>query len=290
MSIFKKKFHNYNLILGGGGSRGLSHIGILKYLQKAEFPFPHRITGCSMGSIIAALYAIYKNAETVEEKVSQIIESKDFKKIKIEKSVNIFSSYILLTILYRRKYLASVSRIKKVLVDFIPDDINIEQLDTKLEFSTFDIENGERILLKKGNLLEAVIASSAIPGIVETVKTGDDLLVDGGVAGSIPFFNYKDDKTKTIVVDVSYKPDNIKPLKNGLEIFYRSIEWQLYFFERLERDVNKNRKNVLVLEPDVKKYKLKDFYNYKNIIDSGYEYAQQKSLEIDDFLHKRFWQ
>ncbi|MFA5479315.1 MAG: patatin-like phospholipase family protein [Candidatus Muiribacteriota bacterium] len=277
-------YDKYNLILGGGGSRGLSHIGVLKALEKINKP--EKITGCSMGSIIAALFAIYENADIVRDKVSEVIDSKDFKKIKIEKGVNIFGSYFLLTLLYRRKYLASYEKIFKVLSTIIPPELNIEDLKIPVEFSVFDIKNGERLLIKKGNLIKAVIASAAIPGVVESVNYDEKILVDGGVSGSVPFHGINIEKEKAIVIDVSYFPDSEKKLKSGLDIFYRSIEWQLYFFEKMDMEYHRNNKNILFLHPDVKNFRLKDFNIYDEIIAKGVECGKSNEEKIKKFLKK----
>jgi NTE family protein len=62
------------LALGGGGARGLAHIGVLKVLERERINF-QAITGCSMGSIVGGLYAYYGSAQKVEEVIIDFMKS-----------------------------------------------------------------------------------------------------------------------------------------------------------------------------------------------------------------------
>ncbi len=53
------------IALGGGGARGLAHVGVLRILEKEKIPIA-RISGCSMGAMVGGAYALYQNADAVE--------------------------------------------------------------------------------------------------------------------------------------------------------------------------------------------------------------------------------
>ncbi len=75
---------NFAIALGGGGARGLAHIGFLKILDKHKIKID-AISGCSMGSIVGGLYAYFGNAEAVEDFVINTIRSEKYKELGINK-------------------------------------------------------------------------------------------------------------------------------------------------------------------------------------------------------------
>lgn len=281
----KTSYNEYILTLGGGGSRGLSHIGILRTLEKIRKP--SGIIGCSIGAIVGALYCIYENADIVQQKLETVIESDEFRKFKLEKAVNIFSSYIMVTALYTKRYLLSHQRVFKLLSKIIPEDITFSDLKIPLRLSVFDLRKGKQTFLDNGNVLDAVVASSAIPGVVEPFETGDLLLVDGGVSGSIPYYML-DRKNRNIIVNVGYFPENEEEndLRSGLQIFYRSLEWQLHYYEKLTEKTLSFNRNVLILSPEVSRFQLKDFDRYPEIISLGELESVRKKEDIIKFLKK----
>ena len=71
------------LALGGGGARGLAHIGILKVLEKEKIKI-QAITGCSMGAIVGGLYAYFGSAQKVEDFIRDILHSPKIKELGLE--------------------------------------------------------------------------------------------------------------------------------------------------------------------------------------------------------------
>ena len=104
---------DYKLILGGGGARGFAHIGVLKTLH--DIRPPERLAGCSMGAVVAAVYALYKDPEMVHSKIDYILKKSEFKRIKVDKFSKVFSSLLTVSRLYRKKYLIKKDIIIKML-------------------------------------------------------------------------------------------------------------------------------------------------------------------------------
>ena len=75
------------LALGGGGARGLAHVGVIKVLEHEGWT-PDLVTGTSMGAVIGALYAWLGNAEALENKVMEIADSETFRKFDFESLVD----------------------------------------------------------------------------------------------------------------------------------------------------------------------------------------------------------
>jgi len=74
----------FGLALGGGGARGLAHIGVLKVLDEEKIKI-HSITGCSMGALIGGLYAYFGDAKQVEDFIFKAIKHPKFVELGTDK-------------------------------------------------------------------------------------------------------------------------------------------------------------------------------------------------------------
>ncbi len=159
------------LALGGGGARGLAHIGILKVLEEAQIKIDY-ISGTSMGGIIASLYAMGKSISEMEQAALHFSRIRELMKM--------------IDLTPARRGLLEGTRIRRHLKKLIGQDRNIEDLDIPLLMNAVDLETGKEVLFTQGSLLEAIFATSAVPGIFSPIKRGEQLLVDGGVVNNLP--------------------------------------------------------------------------------------------------------
>ncbi len=159
---------NISLVLSGGGARGIAHIGVINFLEKEGFVIKN-IGGTSMGAIVGAIYAEGKLKEYEE----------------FLKNLNTKEVIKLLDFSLSSPGLIDGNKIVKKLKSFLPTE-NIEYLDRNFFCIATDIQNGKEIVFKKGNLLQAVHASFAIPFVFTPVINNNNILVDGGVLNNIP--------------------------------------------------------------------------------------------------------
>lgn len=172
------------LVLSGGGSRGLAHIGVLEVLVREQIPIDF-IVATSMGSIVGVLFAMGHSLVQIAEGMKAMQHS----------SLGI-------------KVMGMRARQRRVR----------DQLATALEGKTFadltmpvslmavDMVHGEEVTLSEGPLLPAVLASSAVPGAFPPVKLKGMELADGGVIDSLAtHVAYEQGANKVIAVDV-YPP------------------------------------------------------------------------------------
>ncbi len=162
------------LALGGGGVRGFAHVGVLKVLEKENFPID-AIVGTSIGAIIGAGFALYKNLGKLEKFVSSAIKMEEIKEIEdffIQSSgsedrtiLNRFSEMIRSFTILRNKWIFEAEKIRNVIKLLIPEDADFSDLKLPFACVAADIFSGKRIILKEGNLLNAVLALSSIPGV-----------------------------------------------------------------------------------------------------------------------------
>lgn len=157
------------LALGSGAARGLAHIGVIKALEEAGIHFD-LIAGTSMGAFIGALYAAGVPIQRIEETALRI----DWKSLaKLLDPVLPTSGLI-----DGKKLIAFMAELLPVRT--------FEELSIPLAITATDIETGEAIVIKQGDLLEALRAGLAFPGIFSPARFGDRFLVDGGLCHPVP--------------------------------------------------------------------------------------------------------
>jgi NTE family protein len=182
----------FGLVMGGGGSRGLAHIGVLKVLIREHIPIDC-IVGTSMGSIVGVLYALgYKPAE-IGQGVSMLLPGGS---------------------LFNVKMLSARARQRRV-QEFLSEHLEgkcFADLSIPVTVMTVDMLHGQEVGLTEGPLVPALLASSAVPGAFPPVKHKDMELADGGVIDSLAtHVAYKQGVDKIIAVDVYPELDREDP-------------------------------------------------------------------------------
>lgn len=176
------------LVLGGGGARGLAHIGVIKVLSEAGIPFSH-LAGCSMGGLIASLLAVGMSVDEIESIARRFSNTREILKL-IDRTPS-------------RKGLLAGKNIRKFLSRFIPRDFRIEDTQIPLILNAVDLISGKEIELKEGNLIESIMATTAVPGFFPAVEMGPYRLVDGGMLDDVPVkFMKNTDAELILAVDV----------------------------------------------------------------------------------------
>lgn len=167
------------LALGSGAARGLAHIGVLKVLEEARIPISF-ITGTSMGAFVGAMYASGVPVEQMEQ---------------VALEIDWISMAKLLDPVIPTSGLSDGKKLVSFMSELLPArDFN--QLQLPLAVTATDINTGEPVIIKQGDLLEALRASLAFPGIFSPVRFGQRFLVDGGLCSPIPI-----DATRSLGAD-----------------------------------------------------------------------------------------
>ena len=160
---------NVALVLGSGGARGLAHIGAIETLEERGYTITS-IAGCSMGSIIAGMYA-----------AGQLKEAKDWF-LSVDKQLILRMMDINLL---SGNSLVKGERIIKELEKVVPDR-PIESLNIPCTLVATDMIHSDEVLFRTGSLFEAVRASISIPLFFKPVQIGQQLLIDGGILNPLP--------------------------------------------------------------------------------------------------------
>ncbi|HGY54074.1 MAG TPA: hypothetical protein ENK44_00085 [Caldithrix abyssi] len=217
------------LVLGGGGARGLAHIGILKALERAGLA-PDIISGTSMGAMVAAAYAQNPRAEIIEKRFRNFIFSEKFKSMGGNRfrQENIYEPENLISQISRevkRRIIINLAAHRKSMLKSTRIDFAVEELidpgkveDTVIPFScaAIDLVSGRDKIFTSGNIQRAVKASSAIPGFLPPVEYDDYQLVDGSVSINFPVQPVLDQGADVLIIsnvstpfEVGIKQDNV---------------------------------------------------------------------------------
>lgn len=157
------------IALGSGAAKGIMHVPVLLHFEQKGVRFD-AVAGSSMGALVGAVY-VCGNLKKFSEKILSA-KKKDL--------------LPLIEPVFPRHGLLATGRIRAFLSAYIPEDARIEDFGGRYCAVATDYHSGEEVLLKKGNLLDAVCASIAIPGIFVPGRIDGRVLIDGGVASPVP--------------------------------------------------------------------------------------------------------
>lgn len=191
----KRSKYKLGLALSGGGARGLAHIGFLKVLEREHIPVDY-LSGTSMGSIIGAAYARGMELSQMEEEVLN--------------STTTRSMMRLVSLSPPTRGFIEANKLRALLARFIPEALTFEDLRIPLAVCATDLIHSAAVTLDKGEVLSAVMASCAVPGIFPAVYLPPNRLVDGGVLNNLPVDLVKElGAEKIIAIDVQANPFEI---------------------------------------------------------------------------------
>ena len=210
----KNNTKRVSLILGSGGARGYTHIGVIEELEKNGYVI-ESISGSSMGALIGGLYACGKLQEYKEWVLG----------------LDILDIAKLLDFSFLSGGMMQGDKVFHKIQEMV-GEVNIEDLPIKYTAVATDLVKQKEVWLQKGDLLDAIRASIAIPTIFTPKKINNRYLIDGGVLNPLPIApTVSDDTDITIAVNLNAynaKKYDIKIPKKELE---RENRWQEIFFE-----------------------------------------------------------
>ncbi len=225
------------LVLGGGGARGIAHVGVLEVLER-EGLRPQGIVGTSIGAIVGGLYALTGSAEETLSRLRTLFHTETFRSI-IRKSERLARRRPPGKGLAITTPLESARKFLMILPTFtrrgVMEDPNVEASidmlfqhatfeDTKLPFAAvaLDLRSGKDVVFRSGPLARAVLASMSLPGIFPPVEVEPFLLVDGGPTAKVPVRIARAlGADRVLAVDVSYHPPYQETFHTAFEILNR---------------------------------------------------------------------
>ncbi len=289
------------LVLSGGGAKGLAHIGALKVIDSLGIEVDY-IAGTSMGAIIGALYASGYSGKTLDSIFNEV----DFDKIindDLPRGSKAFyerynSERYALTLPFdgfKLKLPSALSRgqnIFNILSRLLLHTNGIHDFKA-LHIPFFciatNIETGAPVLLDKGNLTQALMASSALPSLFQPVTIDDQILIDGGVTNNYPIGDLKARGMDVIIgLDVQDGLLERKELASAADVLL-----QINNFRTINAMTLKSKETDIHIKPDIKDFNLVSFSQGNLIISKGKEAALQqlealKKLSKTNAVKKEF--
>ncbi len=288
----------FGLALGGGGARGLAHIGVLRVLEEAGVSIDV-IAGTSSGALIGALYACGHSASSIEKKALEFLGSNEYKRARLEflkdevgeegsKRIQKIISYAKWKLIYNlslvRLALVSEKRIEAIVNSLLPDK-NIEDLRIPFACVSTDLTSNRELCFIRGSLREAVRASITIPGLFPPLEWEGKKLVDGGAVNLVPVgvaFKLGADLVVGVDVRGAFPRGSHQELKTGLDVILRTT----YISGILLNELNL-RKADLVIRPDVDSIHWVNFRKLGYCIRKGEESTRARLADIRKLMKKR---
>jgi NTE family protein len=221
------------LVLSGGGARGAAHVGVLKVLEELRIPVD-LIAGASMGSIVGGLYATGMSPQEMEDALATMDWDGSFedKVPRVERpfrrKFDEASFLTKLTFGIEKGHLAfPTGLVQGQKLNFILRQLTLpsalvddfDKLNIPYRAIATDVASGERIILKKGNIADAMRASMAFPGLFAPVEMDGRLLVDGGVTENFPVQTARQAGAQVLIaVNIGTPPAGKEQLNSLLKI------------------------------------------------------------------------
>ena len=289
-TIHRKKI---GLVLSGGGAKGFAHIGVLKVLENAGVKIDY-IGGTSMGADVGGLYASGYNATQIDSifeytNFNELLQdyiprtSKSFYEKRNDEMYAISLPFSKLKIgipialskgMYNYNLLAKLTHNVRNVRDF-------NKLPIPFVCIATDIEKGKQVILNKGYLAQAMMASSAFPSLFSPVEIDDKILIDGGVTNNYPVEELRKMGAEIIIgVDVQDDLKDRKALNDATRILV-----QITNLDMINKMQGKVKLTDVYIKPDVSEYGVISFNDGKEIIKKGEEAALLKIGEIQKFCN-----
>lgn len=248
------KTNKTGLALGGGAVLGAAHLGVLKAVEEADLKVTH-IAGTSIGAFVAAFYAFGMKWKEILAIASEL-KWMDITKLSLS-----------------RYGLLSNEKFGALIREYLGDK-NLEDAAIPLAMVATNAANGQKVVLTKGSVAKAVMASTCIPGIFEPVEMNGMLLLDGGIVENVPIKTLKDMGADfTIGVDLNAKHTYEKP-DNILEVIVNSFHFIMRQSVALQ-----TREADLMITPDLAAFNRANINRVDELLQKGYEAAKEPLIK-----------
>lgn len=162
-----KRAASVALALGGGGTKGIAHLGVLRAVEQQGLQVA-AIAGTSIGGLVAAVYATGRPLAEIVQRVADLRQGTLFRRGKDIDNA-----------------LLGLEGVAEVLLEFIGEK-HFEELPIPLAVTAVDLNTGQEMVLSSGRVLDAVLATIALPGIFPPRQIDGHTLIDGGVSNPVP--------------------------------------------------------------------------------------------------------
>lgn len=261
----------YTLILGGGGARGFSHVGVLRTLERIGW-LPSAIVGVSMGAVVGAAYAVRSDWYEALLEFGEVgfpglprhegpgPGSQPSKLRQIASSTKAMWHL-------GRGWGADAEQVEagRTALRSLLGSSDLQGGRVPVAVSTTDLLSGDRIVIRSGAATEAVYASSALAGVLPPQQWGDWLLADGAYTDICPIDVAREYGHETIVAVNPGRSDVVEEVTSGLQAILRATEICYLHHATLRFD----EADVVIRPPFRRAIDTLDFAAYRECIAAG---------------------
>jgi NTE family protein len=282
------------LVLSGGGARGAAHVGVIRALEELRIPID-AVAGTSMGAVVGGLYAAGLSGAEIE----QAFRALDWQELLRDRAPR-------RDLVFRRKQddrgiLAKgslgVERGRGVVLPLglvqgqkitqalraatlrVADVQDFDRLVIPFRALATDLETGEPVVLRSGDLATVLRASMSAPGLLAPVEIGGRMLVDGGLVDNLPVSLAREMGVDVLIaVDVSFPLASRDGLESALDVTNQMIGIMVRRGTRESRALLTAR-DVLI-EPDLGPMTAVDFARVPQVMAAGHTAAGTVSSQL----------
>jgi len=283
------------LVLSGGGARGAAHIGVIRTLEQMHVPID-AVAGTSMGAVVGGLYA----AGLDGDEIAGVFRALDWQDLLRDRTPR-------KDLVYRRKqddrsFLASgglgiraddgvvlplgliqgqkITQVLRNATMRVADVQDFDQLPTPFRGLATDLENGDPVVLRSGDLASVLRASMSAPGVLAPVEIGGRLLVDGGLVDNLPVdLARKMGVDVVIAVDVSFPLARRDGLETPLDVTNQMVAIMVRRGTALSRAML--RPGDVLVEPELGRMTSIDFAKMSQVLTVGEAAAVKQRSKLE---------
>lgn len=241
-----KRKKKIGIAFGGGGARGLAHIGAIKAFEENGIEFDE-VSGTSAGSLIGALYAYGVSADTMIE-FAKTVTTKD-----------ILTNRVM-------PIQSKTDGIEAIIKQLI-GDCRFDELVKPLTVVAVDLIAGSEVHLTSGNVAKAVASSCAVPGIFKPVEYDNYRFADGGLQNTIPADVIRNKNCDIVIsIDVNSSRGQGTSSTKLMDIMMATLRIMMK-----SNAIKGEMFSDIVIKPDLKKFKSTSLEGAEEMIQIGYE-------------------
>lgn len=246
------------LALGGGGARGLAHIGVLKELVRNNVPIDI-VAGSSMGALIGGLYCSWNDVGRIET-LADNVDEWDLLKMFVDPTW--------------KGGLVRGEKFEQKIKNLGGKEM-IEEMPVKFAAVATDVNTAEPVVIRKGSFAEAVRASASFPVLFQPVEKDEHVLVDGGLSDPVPVEVVKKMGADIVIAvnldSVYFQSEN----RRGKNLSTLSILRNSLFLLRYHLAKKEVRQADIVINPTIPYVEEFDFRKREGIIAGGEKTARE---------------
>jgi NTE family protein len=283
------------LALGGGGARGVAHIGVLKELERMRIPVDC-IAGTSMGALVGGVYASGVTTDAMIDRLSRVDwsalfvddpprEQKPFR-AKSDDTRNLFQFELGLrdgslqlppggTAGYKFEFL--LRELVAGAGNFADQDF--DRLPIPYRALATDIEDGTSKVFRRGDLAKVMRASMSVPGAIAPVEIGGSLYVDGGLLQNLPVAAAREACADVVIaVNVGSGLLERRQLSSALNISLQMIN--VLMEQNVRQSLASLKPSDVLIAPVLGSYSAANFEQALSLVETGEVAARAQAIAL----------